>query len=94
MNILLIGSGGREHALAWRLSQSPSCDKLFACPGNPGIGEVAELFTDPQRGERWLGWRGESDVDAICRDVWRWQSLRLPAARDSAVYAEASAAPK
>jgi phosphoribosylamine-glycine ligase len=40
---LLIGSGGREHALAWRLSQSPSCDKLFACPGNPGIGEVAEL---------------------------------------------------
>ena len=43
MNILLIGSGGREHALAWRLSQSPSCDKLFACPGNPGIGEVAEL---------------------------------------------------
>ena len=43
MKILLIGSGGREHALAWRLSQSPSCDKLFACPGNPGIGEVAEL---------------------------------------------------
>jgi phosphoribosylamine---glycine ligase len=43
LNILLIGSGGREHALAWRLSQSPSCDKLFACPGNPGIGEVAEL---------------------------------------------------
>jgi phosphoribosylamine--glycine ligase len=43
LNILLIGSGGREHALAWRLSQSPSCDKLFACPGNPGIGEVAKL---------------------------------------------------
>jgi phosphoribosylamine---glycine ligase len=42
LNILLIGSGGREHALAWRLSQSPSCEKLFAAPGNPGIGEVAE----------------------------------------------------
>lgn len=41
MNILLIGSGGREHALAWRLSQSPSCEKLFAAPGNPGIAEVA-----------------------------------------------------
>ena len=42
MNILLIGSGGREHALAWRLSQSPSCEKLFASPGNPGIAECAE----------------------------------------------------
>ena len=42
MNILLIGGGGREHALAWRLAQSPSCDKLFAAPGNPGIAEEAE----------------------------------------------------
>ena len=36
MNILLIGSGGREHALAWRLSQSPLCSRLFTAPGNPG----------------------------------------------------------
>jgi phosphoribosylamine--glycine ligase len=43
MNILLIGSGGREHALAWKLAQSPLCDTLFAAPGNPGIGEDAEL---------------------------------------------------
>jgi phosphoribosylamine---glycine ligase len=43
MNILLIGSGGREHALAWKLAQSQSCDTLFAAPGNPGIGEEAEL---------------------------------------------------
>jgi phosphoribosylamine---glycine ligase len=42
LNILLIGSGGREHALAWRLSQSPLCEKLFASPGNPGISECAE----------------------------------------------------
>ena len=40
---MLIGSGGREHALAWKLAQSPSCDTLFAAPGNPGIGEEAEL---------------------------------------------------
>jgi phosphoribosylamine---glycine ligase len=36
MNILLIGSGGREHALAWKISASPLCDMLFIAPGNPG----------------------------------------------------------
>ncbi|MEZ5744721.1 MAG: phosphoribosylamine--glycine ligase [Sphingomonadaceae bacterium] len=42
MNILLLGSGGREHALAWKLAQSRLCDKLFAAPGNPGMAECAE----------------------------------------------------
>ncbi|MCA0978868.1 phosphoribosylamine--glycine ligase [Qipengyuania flava] len=41
MNILLLGSGGREHALAWKLAQSPQCDKLWASPGNPGMEECA-----------------------------------------------------
>jgi phosphoribosylamine--glycine ligase len=41
MNILLIGSGGREHALAWAISNSPMCDRLFVAPGNPGIGQIA-----------------------------------------------------
>ena len=43
MNVLLIGSGGREHGLAWKLAQSPLLTKLFAAPGNPGIAESAEL---------------------------------------------------
>jgi phosphoribosylamine--glycine ligase len=43
MNVLLVGSGGREHALAWKLAQSPKLTKLFAAPGNPGIAEHAEL---------------------------------------------------
>ncbi|UHG91168.1 phosphoribosylamine--glycine ligase [Spirosoma oryzicola] len=41
MNILILGSGGREHAFAWKLSQSPSCDKLFVAPGNAGTAQVA-----------------------------------------------------
>ncbi|HEX8662820.1 MAG TPA: phosphoribosylamine--glycine ligase [Beijerinckiaceae bacterium] len=39
MNILLIGSGGREHALAWKLSRSPLCGRLFVAPGNPGTAQ-------------------------------------------------------
>ena len=42
MNILLIGSGGREHALAWAISASPLCDKLFIAPGNPGTAQCGE----------------------------------------------------
>ncbi|WP_306227107.1 phosphoribosylamine--glycine ligase [Bosea beijingensis] len=42
MNILLIGSGGREHALAWAISASPLCDTLFIAPGNPGTAHCGE----------------------------------------------------
>ncbi|HMO26047.1 MAG TPA: phosphoribosylamine--glycine ligase [Tepidisphaeraceae bacterium] len=42
MNVAIIGSGGREHAIAWKLKQSPQVGKLYALPGNPGIAEGAE----------------------------------------------------
>jgi phosphoribosylamine---glycine ligase len=43
MKVLVIGSGGREHALVWKLKQSPKVSELYCAPGNPGIGELAEL---------------------------------------------------
>ena len=42
MKVLIIGSGGREHAIAWKLSKSPKVTKLYCAPGNAGIGQIAE----------------------------------------------------
>ena len=42
MKLLLLGSGGREHALAWKISQSPKIEKLFIAPGNAGTANVGE----------------------------------------------------
>ena len=42
MNVLILGSGGREHALAWKVSQSSSCNKLFIAPGNSGTSEIGQ----------------------------------------------------
>lgn len=45
MKVLVVGSGGREHALCWAIAKSPKCKKLFCCPGNAGIAEVAECVS-------------------------------------------------
>lgn len=66
MHILLIGSGGREHALAWKLAQSPSCTRLSAAPGNPGIAGHATLVAlDPADADAVIAWCRAEDVELV-----------------------------
>src|SRR3954470_14733786 len=66
MNILLLGSGGREDALAWRLRQSPSCDKLVAAPGNPGIARWADCVAiDPCDPAAVVGFARDEAIDLV-----------------------------
>jgi phosphoribosylamine--glycine ligase len=66
MNILLIGSGGREHALALSLSKSKSCAKLFAAPGNPGIFEIAsKTYINPNNTNEIINFCKKEQIDLV-----------------------------
>jgi phosphoribosylamine--glycine ligase len=66
MRILVVGSGGREHALAWKISQSPLVRALYAAPGNPGISRVAELVPlDVRDVEAVARWAKEHRIDLV-----------------------------
>ncbi len=66
MNILVIGSGGREHALSWKIAQSPKCDQLYIAPGNGGTSEVAtNLVLDISDHKAVIGAVAEYNIDMV-----------------------------
>ena len=58
MKILVVGGGGREHAICWKLSNEKNVEKIYCAPGNPGIAEVAECVNI-----------GDSDIDELAKFV-------------------------
>lgn len=67
MNILVLGSGGREHAIAWALNKSPKCEKLFVAPGNGGTAGFAENVSglNAEDGAAVLAFAQENDVNLV-----------------------------
>ena len=64
MQILVLGGGGREHAIVWKLAQSKKVEKIFAAPGNPGIAELAECVAlDIEDGKALVAWAKEHKID-------------------------------
>lgn len=66
MNILILGSGGREHSLAWAVMQNPKCDRLIVAPGNAGIAQIAECAAlDIENGGEVVRFADENAIDFV-----------------------------
>ncbi len=66
MNILILGGGGREHALAWAINQNPKCDQLFCAPSNAGIAEVAQCVAlNPEDGDAVVEFCAAESIDFV-----------------------------
>ncbi len=66
MNILILGGGGREHALAWAIAQNPKCDQLFCAPGNAGIAHVADCVDiNPEDGDALIAFCSDESIGFV-----------------------------
>ena len=64
MKILIVGSGGREHAIAWKAAQSPKVEKIYCAPGNAGISQIAECVPiGVMEFDRLLEFAKEKEID-------------------------------
>jgi phosphoribosylamine--glycine ligase len=104
MKILVIGSGGREHALVWKIAQSPLVEKVYCAPGNPGIGQLAEnlaLKVDDLQGLLQFAEKEGIDLTVVgpelslslgIVDLFEEHGLKIFGARKNAAFIEASKA--
>lgn len=104
MKVLIVGSGGREHALAWKIAQSPKVDKIYCAPGNAGIAEFAECVDiKAMEFERLAAFAKENSVDLTVIgmddplvggvvDVFEAEGLRVFGPRKNAAILEGSKA--
>ena len=104
MKILIVGSGGREHAIAWKISQSPLAEKIYCAPGNAGIAEVAECVDiGAMEFDRLASFAKEKAIDLTIIgmddplvggivDVFEAQGLRVFGPRKNAAILEGSKA--
>ena len=104
MKVLIVGSGGREHALAWKIAQSPRVEKIYCAPGNAGIAEYAECVDiKAMEFERLAAFAKENEIDLTVVgmddplvggivDVFEAQGLRVFGPRKNAAILEGSKA--
>ena len=104
MKILIVGSGGREHALAWKIAQSPKAEKIYCAPGNAGIAEYAECVDiTAMEFDKLAAFANEKEIDLTVIgmddplvggivDVFEAQGLRVFGPRKNAAILEGSKA--
>ncbi len=73
MKVLIVGSGGREHAIAWKMAQSPKVDKIYCAPGNAGIAEYAECV--PIRAMEFEKLAAFAKENRLTLRWWEWMIL-------------------
>ena len=104
MQVLIVGSGGREHAIAWKVAQSPKVDKIYCTPGNAGIAEFAECVSiGAMEFEKLAAFAKEKEIDLTVIgmddplvggivDVFEAEGLRVFGPRKNAAILEGSKA--